>query len=53
MTPHSLADWDVVSRHIDFLENDILKQVCIVYPGQCIPLWIHQVNYRTVVNKGC
>ncbi|OQR97866.1 peroxisome biogenesis factor [Achlya hypogyna] len=47
MEPCTADDWEIIQLHAGLLENEILRQICVVQHGQQIPVRIQQ---HTVVH---
>ncbi|CAM9478899.1 unnamed protein product, partial [Phaeothamnion confervicola] len=39
--PCTSDDWEIVEMNAEHLEGELLRQVCVVYPNQVLPIWVH------------
>ncbi|KAG0320385.1 Peroxisome biosynthesis protein pex1 [Dissophora globulifera] len=46
VAPYSEDDWEILELHAGYVEDQMLHQIRIVYPGQVLTMW---VNQRTLV----
>jgi hypothetical protein len=50
--PLTADDWEVTEMHAQYLETQLLRQICIVFVNHVIPVWIHKsvlVRMKVVV----
>nr|XP_026690933.1 peroxisome biogenesis protein 1-like [Ciona intestinalis] len=40
MEPESVDDWEILELHSSQVEDQLLQQIRIVWPGQIFPLWV-------------
>jgi len=57
--PVTADDWEILQLHANFVESELLSQICVLGPGQQFPMWIHgrtrinlQVSSIALVEKG-
>ncbi|KAI8923030.1 P-loop containing nucleoside triphosphate hydrolase protein [Entophlyctis helioformis] len=39
--PATIDDWEILELHAGYLEEQVLNQLRIVYPGQTFTIWVH------------
>ncbi|ORZ02500.1 P-loop containing nucleoside triphosphate hydrolase protein, partial [Syncephalastrum racemosum] len=39
--PHTEDDWEILELHAGYVEENLLSQLRVVYPGQLFCVWIH------------
>ena len=38
-----IDDWEILQLHAEFVEDQLLRQACVVYPQMLLPIWVQQV----------
>jgi peroxin-1 len=54
--PETEDDWEILELHSEYLEQQILNQICIVFNEEVFPLWINnqsviKLKIRTILPK--
>ncbi|KAL1923883.1 uncharacterized protein VTP21DRAFT_6918 [Calcarisporiella thermophila] len=39
--PYSADDWEIIELHAGYLEENLLRQIRVVYAGQIATIWLH------------
>jgi len=48
-------DWEIMELHATAVEDQLLSQICVVFPGQHFPLWVHghqRINMQVMKIEG-
>lgn len=41
--PQSVDDWEILERHADIVENNLMNQIRVVWKGEVFPFWVDKL----------